>query len=230
MKWLLYAAVLIFIMTGCSTNNDNSMVDNKEKVVLSSAKSDDGAEIVPDSVELPPEQTPQSSEPVYTNVCESDNEIKVDLYYNVEKEYGVVSRVVGGKVLWEYKMPEDDLAQISSVSMPYVYNDTVYVTGGGSLYALNKSDGSVLWSTQGISGVSSMAFDDVNIYVSCYLDTDFYVVRTDGEIIHEESDPEYGCVVDSKIDGNTLYLYCEDAMAENPDTTREVAVDISAYK
>lgn len=248
MKKILYIIAFIIIMTGCSNSNEKTSNTDNEKTITSSVEtkneSDNDVTIMSDSQnqetnteETASDETAKYSQLAFTKVCDSDAEIKVDTYWtapyegaNFETEYGVISRVVDGKTVWEYKMPECQSAQISSVSSPYVHGDTVYVSGGKFLYAMNKSDGTVLWTTEGVTGVSAMAFDDMNVYASCYLDTDFYVVRNDGEIIHKESNPDYGCIVDSKVDGNTLYLYCEDEMSNENDAPREVAVDISAYK
>ena len=61
-----------------------------------------------------------------------------------------------------------------------------YIEAGGTVYCLNKADGSVLWKLSDSSGsVSASKFDDEgNLYVCGYYGPALCVISPDGEVLH----------------------------------------------
>lgn len=114
-----------------------------------------------------------------------------------------------GKLLWIYNRREASNISVRGGSMPMVAGDMVYVGfSDGSLVALNKSSGAVIWEAnlnhnKRFRDVdASPVLDGDTVYVSSYDGGLYALNRLDGKILWSIDDGGYEEVV---IQGNTLF-------------------------
>jgi len=160
----------------------------------------------------------------FSSSCEKDDDITVST----------------GDTLWIHQIPQGEKEHwIDAKPLAIGYDGTIYYSAGGgssnwdpeSIYAVNKSDGSLKWQTQALAtwhiNSNVIVGDDGTVYVASY--TKLYSINpADGSFNWVWEVPET-----ITVNGNDLYTYGElgpMTLANNGDLIIKTTGDGSYYR
>ncbi len=111
-------------------------------------------------------------------------------------EYGVFTAVDNvGNMIWQYTTDTFVPTELSAVCPIGIKGSQYYLSAGGTIIALNLSDGSKLWENDecGAYSVSSAIGEDGTIYLCGYYHIDFMAIDSNGNTLKliDTFDPNY---------------------------------------
>lgn len=116
---------------------------------------------------------------------------------------------------WEYETDQFEVGQCSSVELIASTASCIYINEGGTITAINLTDGKVLWRNsdyQGSGTVSEMD-EDGNLYLAGYFSPALLILDPNGStIIKVDEFADYFWPYEMTIDGNQLTIKydCDD--------------------
>lgn len=127
-------------------------------------------------------------------------------------------------IYWVYETDRFEVAQCSNVELIASTASCIYINEGGTITAINLTDGKVLWRNsdyQGGGTVSEMD-DDGNLYLAGYFSPALLILDPNGNtIIKVDEFADYFWPYEMTIDGNQLTIKydCDDNAKVTMDIT-----------
>lgn len=124
----------------------------------------------------------------YEKYLENRKAVSVKFTVKTEKaeQYAIISGLnQDGTEVWKKKTDAYPVTELDCVCEVGISKDTYYYTEGGTVAALNLSDGTVLWKNEDFGGysVSAAIGEDGNLYLCGYYGPDFFVVDPEGKTL-----------------------------------------------
>ena len=147
------------------------------------------------------------------------------------KEYAVITATDdSGKILWERETDKYEATELDRVTELGTYEERYYYVEGGTVVALNLSDGSVIWENTEFDGASP-EFDygeDGTLYLCGYYGPDFFAVDSDGNTLKriQTFDEDYYWACDIICEDDEVIVTLEGGLEE---TEVDVAVSLQDY-
>lgn len=106
--------------------------------------------------------------------------------YEESGEHGVFTAVDStGNIIWEYTTDKFMPTELDTVCPIGIKGSQYYLSAGGTIVALNLSDGSKIWENDecGAYGISSAIGEDGTIYLCGYYSVDFMAIDSNGNTL-----------------------------------------------
>ena len=214
MKWnrrLVVIAGLVILLSGtvltsagltaCAAGSNSGQTQSGKRTLKFSRKNGENQEkkestkegIKEDNKEESKEEAPASGEK--TKAQDKVKTAKIDpadvrvCFEILSDKKGVSAKITGlskeDKTLWTYKSDSFEPTELSQVDAVGRWEDRFYFAAGGSLYALDIADGTILWEDDTFHGasVSSVIDEDGTIFASGFYGPDMHVVDKDGKVL-----------------------------------------------
>lgn len=172
--------------------------------------------LVPCSLEMTKYPLSVEEKEELESVTESTSEvIEVSLEsgqnFDEDISFGIVyGKNQNGNVIWKYeteKYPDAELEEVQEIGLE---GNTYYFNDNGTVTALNKKDGSVVWKNKDFkgSGIVSTSDEAGNLYLCGYYNPVFFAVSKDGKTIKkiDHFDEGYGWPSAIRYDYGNVYV------------------------
>lgn len=109
--------------------------------------------------------------------------------YGEDKEYAVITALdAEGETVWQLETQHYDVAQLDSVTEIGMWNDRFYYSEGGTIVALNRETGEMLWENDEFQGYpvgkdACLILEDGTIVATGFFGPDLAVVDKDGKML-----------------------------------------------
>ena len=143
---------------------------------------------------------------------------------NTYQEYATIICQGEKGIYWVYETDRFEVAQCSNVELIASTASCIYINEGGTITAINLTDGKVLWRNsdyQGGGTVSEMD-DDGNLYLAGYFSPALLILDPNGNtVLKVDEFADYYWPYEMTIDGNQLTIEydCDDNAKVTMDIT-----------
>lgn len=143
---------------------------------------------------------------------------------NTYQEYATIICQGEKGTYWEYETAKFEAAQCSNVELIASTASCIYINEGGTITAINLTDGKVLWRNsdyQGGGTVNEMD-DDGNLYLAGYFSPALLILDPNGNtVLKVDEFADYFWPYEMSIDGNQLTIKydCDDNAKVTMDIT-----------
>ncbi len=186
MMTLVSALMVMLLAGGCAKDEDSgSSRENTGYVPEWNGFSSESTEAPePEATEAPENVNTESPEESQTKAVTVQFERKIDSQEPIESAT-VCGLDEAGEVVWTYLTGNYDMTELERITEIGVYSDTYYLAEGGSIVAIQVSDGEILWKNDNFGGASpSFAFgENGDLFVSGYYGPDLFVVDVNGNTV-----------------------------------------------
>lgn len=182
MKYRLLALLLaLALLCGCSAKsdrNDRRHDDDDDERVEDRNDRDEKDEDEDEELDFPEWNVTEVVEIVFTPNYEGSQESAVITGYDAE-----------GNTVWSHTTESYEVAQMTRLHPIGVWENHYYYVEDGTVVALEKNTGELLWENGDFSGspapneASCMICDDGTLYLTGYFGPDFMVIDKDGNTV-----------------------------------------------
>ncbi len=226
-KYFLIAGIICIILSGVSyfvLEPNNTVDNNKNQVTESFSKTQEEEETVVSQEN----ETMVENEENNDVSAETDTvSVQFDHQTTQTEEYALINGISSNEeVLWTKTTEHYDLAQLDRVCDIGVWNDVYCYVEGGTVIALNISDGSEVWRNSDFNGasISSYIADDM-LFLCGFFGPDVMVIDHNGNTINKMTDIDTTLSWPTALnwDGSQLAITFTQTPSGSPET---VYVDI----